>query len=226
MRSGLGNANRPYGWGFTPFQVICVLRIVLPMTIKHFRFSIPFIISAILVGCTTFLQGDDGSAMSKPMAEQSLQYLKGREFEVLFLKDMITHHEGAIDMAKLAQKNTKRPELNEMAGNIISAQNKEISQMKGWLLDWYQEKVSTSTMAGMKNWMSQGSKMKALHDARDRSFDILFLEQMIDHHQAAVDMSKLVSDRAGHSALKDLAKTIIEDQSREIQQMKDWKKTW
>ena len=52
------------------------------------------------------------------------------------------------------------------------------------------------------------------------------VREMIKHHQDAVEMSELVSDRAEHAELKDLAKNIIKDQTREIQQMKEWQKEW
>ncbi len=206
------------------------------MIFKHLRFSIPFTIATFLLPCTGLLRGDDGSMMDHSMAKksmaQSLNQLRGREFEIRFLKDMIMHHQSAVDMAKLAQKNTKRTELNEMSDNIISAQNKEIAQMKTWLSDWYQEDSSMGTMNGMDHGMGKGSmakmdaSMHKLHKSSDKAFDLLFLREMIKHHQDGVDMSEMVSERAEHSELKDLAANIIKDQSREIQQMKAWQKEW
>lgn len=62
---------------------------------------------------------------------------KGDELDKIFLEDMIVHHEGAVDMAKLLQKGTKRPELQKMATDIIEVQTREIGMMKSWLSDWF-----------------------------------------------------------------------------------------
>ena len=40
-------------------------------------------------------------------------------------------------MAKLMVGKTERPELEELAKNIIDSQSKEIDMMKGWLNEWY-----------------------------------------------------------------------------------------
>ena len=54
-----------------------------------------------------------------------------------FIEQMIPHHDGAIDMAKLALQKAKRPEIKTLAENIISAQEKEITDMQGWYKSWY-----------------------------------------------------------------------------------------
>ncbi len=60
----------------------------------------------------------------------------GDEFDKAFLSEMIIHHQGAIDMAKDAQKSAKHDELKSMANDIIFAQTREIEQMKKWQKDW------------------------------------------------------------------------------------------
>ncbi len=61
----------------------------------------------------------------------------GDEFDQEFLEEMIVHHQGAIDMAELVLSTSKRPELIDLAGNIIEAQTGEIEMMQGWLESWY-----------------------------------------------------------------------------------------
>ena len=48
-----------------------------------------------------------------------------------FAQMMITHHQGAIEMAKLAPDNAEHDELKELAEDIIEAQNREIDVMEG-----------------------------------------------------------------------------------------------
>jgi uncharacterized protein (DUF305 family) len=66
------------------------------------------------------------------------QQLANREpFDKAFIDAMIPHHQSAIDMAKVARKGSKIPEIKELAENIVSAQQKEIEQMKQWREEWY-----------------------------------------------------------------------------------------
>jgi uncharacterized protein (DUF305 family) len=65
-----------------------------------------------------------------------LESLRGNEFDVEFLRQMIPHHEGAIEMARALQKQDANSELKELAGDIITAQEGEIKQMQGWLSAW------------------------------------------------------------------------------------------
>ena len=61
------------------------------------------------------------------------------QFDLRFLDAMIPHHEGAVVMAEDAVKKSKRPEIKKLAQTIISSQQVEIEQMKGWRQAWYKK---------------------------------------------------------------------------------------
>jgi len=65
-----------------------------------------------------------------------LSGLKGNEFDVEFIKQMIPHHEGAIEMANALKTDDNYAELGVLAESIIRTQSAEIEQMKGWLGAW------------------------------------------------------------------------------------------
>jgi len=56
-----------------------------------------------------------------------------------FMNAMIPHHEGAIAMAKDALQKSKRPEVKQLAQEIVTSQQKEVDQMKQWRKAWYNQ---------------------------------------------------------------------------------------
>jgi len=57
-------------------------------------------------------------------------------------------------------------------------------------------------------------------------YDLQFIDAMVAHHQAAIDMSLPVDTNAMRPELKDFARKVVEDQSREIELMKGWRRQW
>lgn len=53
--------------------------------------------------------------------------------DVDFVRGMIPHHQGAIDMAKVQMANGKNPEVRKMAEKIIADQEREIAEMQAWI---------------------------------------------------------------------------------------------
>jgi uncharacterized protein (DUF305 family) len=74
-------------------------------------------------------------SMGMMMDPQQLVHKK--PFEKAFIDAMIPHHQSAIDMATVALEKSKNPRIRELAENIVSAQKREIEQMKQWRNEWY-----------------------------------------------------------------------------------------
>lgn len=88
----------------------------------------------VSVAFTTFNKPAADDSMSGMMA--ALEGKTGDEFDEAFLNQMIVHHQGAVEMAKLAGKNAGHQEVKDLSKDIIVAQEKEIGQMQMWQADW------------------------------------------------------------------------------------------
>ncbi len=58
------------------------------------------------------------------------------DFDTAFVEQMIPHHQMAVMMASMLKGGTQRPDMKKLADDIITAQTKEIDQMRGWLKEW------------------------------------------------------------------------------------------
>lgn len=84
--------------------------------------------------------GQDGdSSIHSTMASMTagLEGKQGADFEHAFLMEMIVHHEGAVAMAQQVLEKSQRPELVQLANDIIRAQTSEIQTMQGWMDSWF-----------------------------------------------------------------------------------------
>jgi uncharacterized protein (DUF305 family) len=134
--------------------------------------------------------------------------------DVGFAEMMIPHHEQAILMSELALANSEDSEVRELAQTILDAQSPEIEQMKSW------PGVNPSLHSGhMMDGMLSDSEIEALRQAMGKSFDLLFLEGMIKHHEGAIFMAEDVVD-SENPEVSDLAKAIISAQKSEIALMR------
>ncbi len=87
------------------------------------------------------MAGMDHDQMGMPgMVDQGemdeLMGLRGARFDLAFVDMMTRHHQGAIQMANTELKDGSLPEVKHLAQQIISAQQREVSQLAAWKQSW------------------------------------------------------------------------------------------
>lgn len=140
-------------------------------------------------------------------------------FDAQFIDGMIEHHRGAIGMAEQALTESERPEIKELAQNIITSQKQEVEQMTSWRTQWYPDLKPTGGMG-----MSMGN-MEISADT-SQPFDQRFIAAMVGHHNGAIMMSQEALTKAEHPEIKELAGAIIKAQQAEVAQMEQWISEW
>lgn len=159
---------------------------------------------------------------------------KDESFDLRFIDGMMLHHQGAIAMAEAAQENSSRPEIKQLATDIITAQEQEISQMQQWRKAWYPDAGTEPTMysAEMGHMMAMPAEMQTAMrmdmdlGKADQAFDQRFIDAMIPHHEGALDMAKEALEKSDRPEIRQVAENILSSQQQEIDQMQRWRKAW
>ncbi|HEY1104545.1 MAG TPA: DUF305 domain-containing protein, partial [Agromyces sp.] len=141
---------------------------------------------------------------------------------------MIPHHEQAVEMSDdLLAKDGVDPAVRELATQVMAAQQPEIDQLNEWLDAWG---AGGDSMPGMDHGSGSGmdhgdgmmseDDLAALADATGAEASRLFLEQMIVHHEGAVEMAESELADGEHSGATEMARTIVDTQTAEIATMR------
>lgn len=193
------------------------------MKLRTFALSSSALALALtLAGCSTPPEGvgmDHTSAPSPP-SDSAAAFNNADE---TFVMGMIAHHQQAIEMADLLlDKDGIDERVITLALDIKEAQGPEIETMNRWLDDWgiVTDDSETEGMDHSDSMMSD-EDMAALETASGGDAARLFLEQMTQHHQGAIDMSQQELDNGENPDALELAQTIMDAQTAEIATMQD-----
>jgi uncharacterized protein (DUF305 family) len=149
--------------------------------------------------------------------------------DVEFVQGMVPHHEDAIEMSELVFDRTERPELIELAEEIIDVQDAEIDQLRSMLDRMGSEEMPMNDMDGMDHGamgMMDEQDMQELRGLEGEAFERRFLEGMIRHHEGAIDMAEQARARGDDPEVAELADDVVAAQQTEIDQMRQWLVAW
>ncbi len=134
--------------------------------------------------------------------------------ELEFIGGMAAHHQEAVESARVVLEKTERPQLREFAAGVIEVQQREIETLRGWLGAWYPDAPDAPYTP----------MMRALPDATPDESDRAFLEDMVVHHEGAIDMSRrfLNGKFEKRPETEALAREIIGAQTDEVATLRAW----
>lgn len=161
-----------------------------------------------------------------------------------FVRQMVPHHQMAVEMAGMAAERSRRPQIRKVAAAIVRAQDAEIAELRriaGTL------GVRPAAMMGgghgghdpsaMDMMAQDGGALGLSADAMGMSmemgtleratpFDRAFIDLMIPHHQGAIRMARAELARGRDRRLRTIARAIVRGQAAEIEQMNGWRRSW
>lgn len=172
-------------------------------------------LSACASGTADTNGGGGSESTSAPSASA------GNAADVTFAQMMIPHHEQAVSMSEeFLAKDDADQRIVDLATQIKAAQEPEIKQLKTWLSVWAADEAMSGMDDGATGMMSDGDMM-ALEEASGAEADRLFLEQMMLHHEGAIEMAQTELDAGENDDARAMAQNIVTSQTSEIQTMKD-----
>ena len=162
-----------------------------------------------------------GTTVTAPTPTQSAETFTSAD--VMFAMMMIPHHEQAVAMSDvLLGKDSIDTRVRELAEGIRAAQQPEIELMESWLDEWGMDEFGDmGRMTPGAGMMMSEMDMSALEDASGADAERVFLEEMIVHHEGAIQMSRALLEAGSNPDARVLAEEIIVDQTDEITLMRD-----
>ncbi|WP_150307782.1 DUF305 domain-containing protein [Planctomonas psychrotolerans] len=174
-----------------------------------------------LSGCAPAGEPTSGGSDSAPAAEDVATSFN--DTDVMFAQMMIPHHSQAIEMSDMIlAKDDISTDVTDLATQIADAQGPEIDQLTAWLDEWEAEPLDgMGDMHHPMEGMMSNNQMARLDAATGAEAERLFLENMIIHHEGAIDMAETEVDGGENADAIALANEMITSQQAEIDTMQE-----
>jgi uncharacterized protein (DUF305 family) len=195
---------------------------------KYVNLLLLALILAALLALASCANSGGGEEQGSSGSENGMQGMAhgSESTDERFIDAMVPHHQGAIEMAQVALENAEHPEILALAEDVVSAQESEIGQLKSIK----QEQFGTSEVSmDMSNEEMEGMGMMAMDPqelANQEPFDKAFIDDMIPHHESAIEMAQVVLEESENPEIREIAGAIVDAQEREIEQMTSWRDEW
>lgn len=133
--------------------------------------------------------------------------------DLRYVDAMIAHHRGAILLAEQAEK-SGRTEIVDLAREIQKNEPALIAELYAWKKEWYND---TRTV--------RDPRVAQLGEVND-TFDLRFLNALIAHHAAGIEMTKEVRIKSSRAAVLDNADAVEAFLTTTGEMLKGWRSSW
>lgn len=141
--------------------------------------------------------------------------------EIDFVKMMMMHHQGAINMANVELQSGTNDSFKKNSTKDITEQQSEIQQFNTILAGLTVDNSDPSFAAKQMENMMKGGKVADIQVITG-NIDNDFATLMIVHHQGAIDNASAYLHHSNNTQLKTMSTNIVNSQSMEIQEMSNW----
>lgn len=131
-----------------------------------------------------------------------------------WVRKMIEHHQGAVDMSREVLALGPTPEVRRMAEVTIERQSKEIEELRALVRDGPPSQAAAQLYMAADNDM-----MRRMMTASGANPSDAWTRKMIEHHRGAVAMSDIALDQSPPAEVRRLAEQTKVDQGREIAEL-------
>lgn len=190
---------------------------------------------ALLAGCgsesptaNNHAMGNDHSAMgnemmadpSNPYSQAEMQMHErmmaavGTDVSDTWVKKMIEHHRGAVEMSNIALAQGVEGPVREMAQMTITKQTREIGELEAMA-----KQGSPSSEAGAAYNAGDSRMHDAMMAAKGADASETWIRKMIEHHRGAIAMSEVVIAQGQDPRVKEKARKTAADQTKEIAEL-------
>jgi uncharacterized protein (DUF305 family) len=168
--------------------------------------------------------GDMNSAMNdpnNPFAQSEMQMNErmmaavGSDASDTWVRKMIEHHRGAVEMSNVVLPIAQDPMVRQMAQMTVDKQTKEIQELEKLIRQGTAPAPETANLYRAGE-MQMHERMMA---AKGATADETWMRKMIEHHRGAVTMSDVVLAQNPPSQVRAMAEKTRSDQMKEIEHL-------
>lgn len=119
-----------------------------------------------------------------------------RFLDLRYINSMIAHHRGAMLLAEQARVQSNRQEIKDLADMILAEEPPAIAELYAWKKAWYNDTrtVKDPVVVNLGTY--------------DNLFDLKFLNALIAHHDAGLEMTKEVSTKSTRTEILNNADAV------------------
>ena len=135
----------------------------------------------------------------------------GTDVSDTWVKKMIEHHRGAVEMSNIALAQGVEGHVGEMARMTVDKQTKEIGELEAMRKEGAASPESAAPFAAAETGMHDRMMAAKGADAGET-----WMRKMIEHHRGALALSEVVVAEGKDPAVREKARRVIADQRKEI----------